>query len=65
MKVTELRARLTRKDNDIKHGMGRLELKEGELHSDIVRDAVRALLVRRGLIQTEDDLGCFDRRVDE
>jgi len=65
VKVAELRAKIRRNDRDIRLGVGRLELKEGELPSDIVREAVMLLLIKRGLIGTVDDMKCFERSGDD
>jgi Arc/MetJ-type ribon-helix-helix transcriptional regulator len=49
----EIKARLTRHDKDIIEGLRRLNLKEGELVSDIVREGVRKVLRERGAIEEE------------
>jgi len=52
----EIKARLTRKDKDIKDGLNRLKLKDGEVRSDIIREGTRMILKVRGVIETIDDI---------
>jgi hypothetical protein len=61
----EVKARIrNRHDKDIRLGISRLNLEEGEM-SDIVREGVRRVLVERGVMQTEDDMKLFERRSHE
>lgn len=54
--TVEIKARLTRKDKDIKDGLNRLKLKDGEVRSDIIREGTRMILKVRGVIETIDDI---------
>ena len=55
----EIKARLTRRDSDIKAGLSRLTYREGELVSDIVREGVRMILRKRGAIDDSSKAGHY------
>jgi hypothetical protein len=62
--TVEIKARLGKRDRDIKDAMGRLHLEEWETTSDVVREGVRKELRDRGVMETIDDMKLFERRPD-
>lgn len=57
----QIKARLRKKDSDIKDAIRRLNPEEGEM-SDIVREGARIVLSRLGVMETIDDMKCLERR---
>jgi len=47
--ITILRARIRKRDKDIKQAIAFLNLEEGEL-ADMIRDGLRKILIERGVL---------------